>query len=67
MADVLDIPVGQISSETSPDTVETWDSINHLSLVLALEQIFGVAFDLDEIPELTSIDAMVRAIECHKG
>lgn len=63
MADVFDVPAGEISAETTPETLEAWDSINHLSLVLALEQTFGISFDLDEIPELTTVDAIVAAIE----
>lgn len=63
MADVFDVQADEISANTSPETLEAWDSINHLSLVLALEQIFAVSFDLEEIPELTSVDAMVRAVE----
>ncbi len=67
MADVFDVPANEVSSETTPETLEAWDSINHLSLVMALEQTFGIAFELDEIPELTTVDAIVGAIEKRAG
>jgi acyl carrier protein len=37
MATVLGVPVAAISESTSMDTVESWDSIKHMNLVLALE------------------------------
>jgi acyl carrier protein len=67
MADLFDLEAAEITAQTSPETLEAWDSVNHLSLVMALEQMFGVAFDLDEIPELTSLEAIVGAVERRAG
>jgi acyl carrier protein len=47
-SDVFSIPVDQLQSEASPETVSTWDSLNHLNLVLALEQEFGIQFTPEE-------------------
>lgn len=44
-----------LRDEDSPETIEGWDSANHVNLVLALEAEFGVEFDADEIGELTSV------------
>jgi acyl carrier protein len=46
MADILNIDAGRIDDGTSMDSVEGWDSANHISLVLALEEEFGIAFDV---------------------
>ena len=54
-ADVLDVPVDQLDADSSPDVVESWDSIAHLYLVMALEQEFDVEFDPDDIVELLSV------------
>ena len=43
-ADVFSVPIAQISAESSADTIETWDSLQHLNFVLAVEQEFGVQF-----------------------
>ena len=47
-----------IPNDASPETIEGWDSANHLNLVLSLEAEFGVQFDTDEIAELTSVGAI---------
>ena len=37
IASVFKVDASSINNETSPDTIENWDSLNHLNLVLALE------------------------------
>ncbi|HWO89854.1 MAG TPA: acyl carrier protein [Gemmatimonadales bacterium] len=59
MAAALEIAPERITDDASPSTIETWDSVQHIRLVLALEGEFGIRFSADEIAELTS----VRAIE----
>jgi len=56
-ADVFGIEVAQINADSSPSTIETWDSIQHLSLVLALESRFGVQIDPEDIEQFKSIGA----------
>lgn len=40
------------------ETVEEWDSLHHLELMIALEQRFGVTLSTDDMTRLTSIDAI---------
>lgn len=63
LADILQIPAEQITPESSPDIIENWDSMNHLSLVLALEQEFGVHFVPEEIGQLSSVEVIVKLLE----
>jgi len=53
-ADVFQVPIESISADSSPETIESWDSLQHLNLVLALEQEFSVQFTPDEIEKLVS-------------
>ncbi len=61
------LEIDSISENDSAETISTWDSVRHLSLILALEERFGLNFDADEIPELTSVAAIARAIERRKA
>ena len=45
----------EFSSDDGPDTVEAWDSVTHLTLILAIEAEFGVQFETAEIPNLLSV------------
>ena len=52
MADVLKIEASEIGDDTSVDTVEEWDSLRHLNLVLALEQEFDISFTEEQTVEI---------------
>jgi acyl carrier protein len=63
LADLFSIPVAQILPETSSDTIKSWDSLQHLNLVLALEQEFGLQFAPEEIEKLTSVETIVGLLD----
>ena len=62
-ADVLKLPVSQVTAQSSPETIEAWDSVQHLNLVLALEQEFAVQFEPEEIDQMNSIDRILKVLE----
>ena len=53
-ADVFGIGGDAVVDEDSPSTIDGWDSVTHLNLVLALEGEFMMQFEAEEIPELTT-------------
>jgi acyl carrier protein len=59
---VLGIAPETISDETSPDTVPTWDSMQHLQVVLALEDEFAVHFEVEEIEAMQRVGVMVAIL-----
>jgi acyl carrier protein len=61
-ADVLEVPLTQVTSDSSPETLETWDSVHHLNLVLALEQEFNMQFEPEEIDQLSNVGEIVTVI-----
>jgi acyl carrier protein len=67
VADVFNCRFEQVSAESSPETIEGWDSLHHLNLVLALEQQFSVSIDPWQAAELTSVEAVVSAIQQLRG
>ena len=62
VSDVLGEPIETLSGSSSPNTVDKWDSLNHMNLVLALEEAFGVQFTDDQIMKLLTVDAIVAAL-----
>jgi acyl carrier protein len=51
---VLGLPVEAITEDSSTDTVEDWGSLAQLTLILALEEEFGIEIPGEEAAELTS-------------
>ena len=62
-ADVLRLPGNQITAQSSPQNIEGWDSVQHLNLVLALEQEFGVQFEPEEIDQMNSIGRVLTVLQ----
>jgi len=62
-ADIFEVPESTLGPQSSPDTISTWDSLHHLSFVLALEQEFGVEFSPEEIEQLLSIELTEAALQ----
>ena len=40
-----------------------WDSVQHLNLMLDLEQTFGVRFEPEDVEQMQSIGLIVRLVE----
>jgi acyl carrier protein len=66
-ADLFAVPLAEITPEASPDTIEQWDSMQHLNLILELEMTFGVKFTPKEQLEMLSIGAVAAAVERKLG
>ena len=62
-ANVLELPGSQITAQSSPETIASWDSVQHLNLVLALEQEFGCQFEPEEIDQMNNIDRIHRVVQ----
>jgi acyl carrier protein len=54
-ADVLETSADKITLDSSPETIDTWDSVHHLNLVLALEQEFDLQFEPEEIDQMKDV------------
>jgi len=53
----------EIDLGTTAADVEKWDSMGHLSLIVALEERFGIQFEDDEVVKLGSLEAILRAVQ----
>jgi acyl carrier protein len=63
LADILEISPEQITPELGVGTVESWDSFRHLQAILAVEGEYGVQFDPQRIPELTTVALIQTELE----
>jgi acyl carrier protein len=62
-SDIFGVPAGKIDADSSPETIENWDSMQHLNLVLAIEEKFGVQLAPEDIERIKTIGAAAALIE----
>jgi acyl carrier protein len=65
-AEVLGVDEASLSDESSPDTVEKWDSLSAMRLVSAIEETFSVELSTREIMKMSSI-RLAREALLRKG
>lgn len=60
--DVFDDESIEIRDEMTAEDVDEWDSVSHISLVLAIEQEFGLRLSAAEIGGLANVGAMISLL-----
>ncbi len=60
MEEVLNVPEGTITENTTMDDVEEWDSLAHVMLIGELEERLGVEIPLDEAVEITCVKEILE-------
>jgi acyl carrier protein len=63
MASVFKCEKSDIDENSSPDTIEKWDSLGHMNLVVALEEEFGVVFSEDETVEMLNFKLVEETLK----
>ncbi len=62
VATLFNVPVEDITEDSSPETVEAWDSMGQLNLILELEQEFDIAMTHDRVQRMTSVGAIAELL-----
>jgi acyl carrier protein len=66
LSTVFGRPIGQ-GEALSANTEPTWDSLRQVEVLLAVEGALEVRFDEEEMPQLDSIDKLVRSVKRHRA
>ena len=54
MSSVFERPIDKITNDSSQDTIESWDSLKHMNLIVSLEEEFEIELTDDEILEMSN-------------
>jgi acyl carrier protein len=63
MGAVFEMDAADIKDSDNSTTIQNWDSLNHMNLIVALEEEFNVRFEDEEIIEITSLEAIENSIK----
>ena len=62
VAAALETSVEELNLDSSPDTIETWDSSRHLNMVGALEDAFGIEISDEQVFNMLTLEAVVTTV-----
>lgn len=58
----FDLDEKDFSENLKIGDIPAWDSVGQLNLIFALENAFNIKFEMEQIPEMNSIDKIILAI-----
>jgi len=62
-ADIFNVPHDALGPEASPETITQWDSLQHLNLVLAIEQHFNLDLAPEDCEQMRTIELVTLIVE----
>jgi acyl carrier protein len=62
---VMDVPISEINDESSPESIESWDSFNSYVLLDELETEFKTEFSIDEVVETKNVADIKKYLKKH--
>ena len=65
IAKVMDISIDEITDNSSPETIPSWDSFNSYILLDELETEFKIEFTIDEITETKNVSDIKKYLKIH--
>lgn len=60
--DVFDEPSLILTESTSANDVKNWDSLNHITLIVELEDLSGMSLSTDELVNLKNVGDFVQLL-----
>ncbi len=60
--DIFDDDTLVILEETTADDIEDWDSLEHINLIVAIEDEFEMKFNMGEVTSMKNVGEMISII-----
>ncbi|MCH5193783.1 MAG: acyl carrier protein [Oscillospiraceae bacterium] len=60
--DIFDDDTIELNDETTADDIEDWDSLEHINLIIAVENKFGIKFGMGEVTTMKNVGEMADII-----
>jgi len=62
---VMRVPISEISDQSGPENIDSWDSFNGLVLVDELESEFNIKFTINEVADVNNVEDIKKHLKNH--
>lgn len=66
LAEVLEMDISEIANDLSQENCSKWDSLQHLNIMVELEEVFELSFEPEEIADMVSIEKIIDTVKSKK-
>ena len=63
LSNVLGVSIEEINDDSSPDSLDKWDSLSHIKLVMAIESEFEVELSPEDSMDMLSVKLIRMILE----
>ncbi len=67
LSKVLEIDIATIFDNATQKDIAKWDSLQHLNLIVEIEDKYDISIDPEDISEMLSIDKIIEIIKKYKN
>ncbi len=67
VAKILNVDESQLTNESSPNTIENWDSLKQMEIIVSIEEEFNIEFDDDDVLNIKNIDSIINILSSKIG
>jgi acyl carrier protein len=67
LANVFEIDIATIFDNATQKDIVKWDSLQHLNLIVEIEDKYDISIDPEDISEMISIDKIIEIIKKYKN
>ena len=60
------ISENQLDTNLEYNSIETWDSVGHMGMIAALEEVFEIMLDTDDIIDFSSYNKGIEILKKYK-
>ncbi len=53
----------EVDAQTTAEDIDDWDSLNHITLMAAVEDEFGIRFTMGEVSGMKNVGEMAKIIK----
>ena len=59
---LMDVSIKNLNKNSNPDTIENWDSLSHVKMIMEIESEFNIDLLPDEAMDIFSIDDVIKIV-----
>lgn len=63
IAKVMEVDPSELTEDTAYGTIEKWDSLMHMRMVMEIEDEYGVEIPIEDIPNIKSLKDFYKYIK----
>lgn len=67
MSKVFEVEISSISDNASQKDISKWDSLQHLNLIVEIEDQYDISIDPEDISVMVTIEKIVEIVNKYKN